>query len=70
MKPILTSHLGTKKSLLKMAGKAAFDPRPGATFLQCVLACDDNNTAVKRVKFAKVRRNTSKSRLLLSLSKV
>lgn len=42
MKPILTSHLGTKKSLLKMAGKAAFDPQPGATFLQCVLACDDN----------------------------
>ena len=27
-------------------------------------------TAVKRVKFAKVKRNTSKSRLLLSLSKV
>ena len=27
-------------------------------------------TAVKRVKFAKVKRNTSKLRLLLSLSKV
>ena len=27
-------------------------------------------TAVKRVKFAKVKRNTSKSRLLVSLSKV
>ena len=42
MKPILTSHLGTKKSLLIMAGKAVFDPQAGATFSQCVLACEDN----------------------------
>ena len=42
MKPILTSHLGTKKSLLIMAGKAIFDPQAGATFLQCVLESEDN----------------------------
>ena len=42
MKPILTTHLGTEKSLLTMARKAVFNQQAGATFLQCVLESEDN----------------------------
>ena len=42
MKPILTTHLGTEKSLLTMARKAVFNQQAGATFLQCFLESEDN----------------------------
>ena len=42
MKPILTTHLGTEKSLLTMARKAVFNQQAGATFLQCALESEDN----------------------------
>ena len=47
------------------------DPVPHSLVGICTeIRLDLSFTAVKRVKFAKVKRNTSKLRLLLSLSKV